>query len=169
MGNLILALPLGLSFEEILLHLLNFAVLLVAVRFLLWKPVKKIMDKRKQEYIKAKEDSVRMVKEAEELKTEYSTLVDNIEKEKAEIITKALSEAEIRAEAIIIKSKEHAENIITSAKEVAKSDAIQAEKDFEKEIATLAIDIASKVIDREINQKDNEKLIENYLNQWEKS
>ena len=38
---LILAeMPLGLNPLEVLLHLLNFAILLIAIRFLLYKPIK---------------------------------------------------------------------------------------------------------------------------------
>ncbi len=169
MNNLILGLPLGLSLVEILIHIFNFAVLMVAVRFLLWKPVKKNIDRRRLEHEKAIEESKKMVKEAEDFKTEYRALVENIEKEKTDIITKALLEAEERADAIIVKSKEQAENIIENAKEIVKNNRAQAQKDFEKEIAGLAIDIASKVVEREISEKDNKKLIENCLSQWEKS
>lgn len=167
MNNIFLALPLGLSFTEILLHLFNFAILLTGIIFLLWKPVKKIMEKRKAEYAKAADDSKTMVKEAGELKIEYGILLEDIEKEKIDIIDKALKEAEIRSEGIISKTKEQAEVIISNAREVAKNDALQAEKALEKDIATLAVSIASKIIDREISSKDNEKLIESCLTDWE--
>ena len=50
---------LGLTVQEFLLHLLNFVILFVALFFLLYKPVKKFMRKRKEDYEEADYEQVR--------------------------------------------------------------------------------------------------------------
>ena len=40
--------PLNINFQQVFLHMLNFALLFGAMYFLLYKPVKKFMDSRSQ-------------------------------------------------------------------------------------------------------------------------
>ena len=42
--------PLNINWQQILLHLFNFAILFAGLYFLLYKPVKKFMEKREKYY-----------------------------------------------------------------------------------------------------------------------
>ena len=117
MGNV----PLNIDFQQILLHLLNVAILFAVLFFLVYKPVKNFMDKRKQEYLDEEEAARAKMKEAEVLKTEYETKIKNVDEEiqkmKADaenIISERISEtqqaARAQADEILIKAKAMAEN-----------------------------------------------------------
>ncbi len=63
--------PLNIDFQQILLHLLNVAILFAILYFLLYKPVKNFIDKRKQEYRDLDDAANSKMKEAEDLKEAY--------------------------------------------------------------------------------------------------
>jgi F-type H+-transporting ATPase subunit b len=168
MLHLLNALPLGLSSIEILLHLLNFTILLIGVRFLLWKPIKKFMDKRKAEYQTAEDNSKNMTKEAEELKAKYETLLNDADKEKAVIIKNSENEAKNQAESIISNAKVEASNIIANSKKTTQLEISKIKKEMENEVVDLSVSIAGKILDREIKDKDNSKLIDDCLEEWKK-
>lgn len=63
--------PLNINFQQVFLHMLNFALLFGAMYFLLYKPVKKFMDSRAQRYQKMDEDAKAALAQAEAAKAEY--------------------------------------------------------------------------------------------------
>lgn len=160
--------PLGLSFEEILLHLLNFSILLIGVRFLLWKPIKKFMDKRRAEYSAIEEKTNNSNKEALELKKKYQNFLDEAEIEKAKIIKDTSNDAKINAENILKDAKIQAQEIIENSKKTALNESLKVKKELESEVIGLSVGIAGKILDREIKEKDNSKLIDDCLEEWKK-
>ena len=50
-------LPLNIDITQILLHLLNFTVLFAGLYFILYKPVRKIMNEREEHFKKLEEDA----------------------------------------------------------------------------------------------------------------
>ena len=97
----------------------------------------------------------------------------NIESEA--IITKArtdaqsiLSDGKVAAEKIkddtLAKAKEEANKIKEDAKLQIKAEKDKAISEIKKEVVDLSISVAEKLIDKNINEKDNASLIEESLN-----
>ena len=63
--------PLNIDWKQILLHLFNFVLLFAILFFLLYKPVKKFMDKRMQYYKDMDDDANKKLEDAEEMKKAY--------------------------------------------------------------------------------------------------
>ena len=98
----------------------------------------------------------------------------NIESEA--IITKArtdaqsiLSDGKVAAEKIkddtLAKAKEEANKIKEDAKLQIKAEKDKAISEIKKEVVDLSISVAEKLIDKNINEKDNATLIEESLNE----
>ena len=58
--------PLNIDWQQILLHLFNFAILAVGLYLLLYKPVKKFMDNRTKYYEDLDNEAKEKLKTAEE-------------------------------------------------------------------------------------------------------
>jgi F-type H+-transporting ATPase subunit b len=163
------SLPLGLDGIKILLHLMNFLILLTGVTVLVYKPVKKFMDKRQKE-IKDQYDSNEKAKaDAEFLHKEY---LQRLEKADTEIMMQR-ADAErnshmIKENAISV-ANQKAEEIIVNAEEEAASIRKETIKDIENKVAEVAVSIASAILEREISAKENEEIIEKCINDWTKN
>ena len=64
--------PLNIDWQQILLHLLNFAILAFGLYLLLYNPIKKFMKKREDEYRERDEKTRNALAEAEEKAGEYA-------------------------------------------------------------------------------------------------
>lgn len=168
MSYQICALPLGISLTEILLHLLNFAILFTGVTFLVWKPVKKFMENRKAEYQRAEDDSITAAKESQELKSKYENILKDADSEKAKILLTAKDEAKTLSENILLETKQQAQDIIADSRTTVKSEREKIKWEVEKEVASLSVSVAEKILAREISGKDNEQLIDQCLEEWKK-
>lgn len=162
-------LPLGLSLTEILLHLLNFFLLLVGIRLLLWKPVKKFMEKRQAEYRSAQDSSDKIVKETESLKQNYNNMLKDFDEKKTGLIKKITEDAYGKAEVIISDAKIQAKEIIVNSKKTAEEEASKIKNEMEGEIIELSVNIAEKLLEKELLPKDNNKLIDECLEEWKKN
>ena len=63
----------------------------------------------------------------------------------------------------IAKNEKEAQNVLKSAKEEINREVERVKTDVKKDISGLVIDCASKVLEREINEQDHKKIIEEFL------
>lgn len=158
--------PLGLNFLEILIHMFNLAVLLVGIRFLLYKPVKKYMDKRAAQYKQAEEESEQKKREAQDLKLQYEKLLEDSRQSAVTVAKEAAASAMIQADEIIEAAKAEADLHLRRAQEEIKHmEALQKEA-LSDAVSDLAVDMASRILQREITPKDNDEIIDNILRTW---
>lgn len=148
---------------HILLYAVNIVVLYFIIRRFLYKPIMKYLDARKAQ-IAENIDAANLARsQAEEEKSKYDSLIANSNAAAAEILTKSRAEAQKNAQVIFEQAKTDSRAMITRAAqaiEIEKSAAIAGAK---TEIAALAVDLASKILSREIRQDDNERIIDDFF------
>ncbi|MDR3217225.1 MAG: F0F1 ATP synthase subunit B [Clostridiaceae bacterium] len=167
MRILISALPLNLNIIEILIHMFNLAVLIVAVRFLLYKPIKKFMEKRAAEYRTADEETRKKLQEAEEFNENSKKLLDEARREAVSIADSTSASAREQADEIVTEAKEKAEGILERAYEDIRLKTEEETRGLKHAISELAVTLASEILEKEVTAEDNDKAIDDILNKWE--
>lgn len=90
-------------------QLINFFVLLLILRRLLYRPVREIMEKRRAAVRKTIDEAARTKAEAEALKEEYEKKTSEMDSLRADILEKAEDEAEEKRNEILKKAQQEAE------------------------------------------------------------
>lgn len=144
--------------------IVNLIILYLVLKKFLYKPVKKMMESRAQEvegmYSKANED----MEKAESLKAEYHEKMSSAKNEAQEILSLASQKANSRSDEIIEEAKNKAHDIIVKSEQQIKDEKKKAVNQIKDEISDIALIAASKVIEKDLTSKDNEKLIEDFIN-----
>lgn len=142
---------------------LAFIVLLVVVFFVAYKPVKKLI-KQRGDYVEGK------MKNAEKLELEAHEKVKNAEekvvassKEAMQIVEQAKQDALREKEIIKEQAKKEADQEVERAKEEIAQEIEKSKDELHEEIVTVALDASKKVLSREVSKKDNEKLIDDFI------
>ena len=136
--------------------IVNIVVFYLLLRKFLFGPVSEVMEKRKKMISSDLDDAAQTKAEAEEIKQEYEKNLAQAKDEAGQIV----SDARARA-------KNEYQNKMDQTKENARKD-IEAEKQktiagLQTEIAGIALMAASKVVEKEANDKGNEKLLDDFL------
>lgn len=139
-------LPLNIDWQQILLHLGNFALLSLGLYLLLYKPVKSFMDKRAVAISKQAEDAKSKLDEANALKLEYEKRLEDAGKEADGIKAKALEQAQSAADARLEEAEKQKEKIISDAKAAAQRQKEKVLEESKQEIIELAAQMAEKVL-----------------------
>lgn len=148
---------------SILLHVINAVILLVALYFLLLKPVRKFMDARTAG-IAAQLQSVEDAKD--ELQKQRSELTDEVaaaKKVAADTVARSVAQAHEKAEKVLQEAHGDADHLRKMAKADADAMRDHAREEMRGEVAGLSIQLASKLLKREVTEKDHEKLIADFL------
>ena len=131
-------------------------------RFLL-KPVQNIL-KQRQELVNADLDAAEAAKiEAQQAKEDYTKSLEGAKEEAAELVRSAARTAQTRSEQIILDAKEEAAAIRAKASDDIARDRKNAINEIKNDISDIAVSIATKVVEKEISEKDHEKLIEDFI------
>jgi len=152
---------------SILLHVVNAAILLVALYFLLYKPVRKYMNTRTAHITKELQD----VSDAQEqLRQEQIKAQDELmaaRKQAAEVIAQSVSQAQEQAQQIL--DDAHSDADLTMKRARVESDFLlnNARNEMRDEVAGLSVVLAEKILQREVTEADHAKLVDDFLKKVE--
>ena len=148
---------------SILLHTANALILFVALYFLLFKPVKKFLDKRSAGIAQTISDADKSLSDAQ---AEYAKALgknNDAQAEANEMLKDSAKQAKSRAEVIIADANEQAKLIIDAAKKEAEAIFESAREAMADEAAALSVEIASKILSREIKMDEHRQMIDEFL------
>lgn len=153
----------SINLWSFLAQMIAFLILIVAVLFLAYKPVKKFLKKR-NEYVKNNIDASRANELAseEKLKAAEANLTSSY-KEAKKIIATAKEDAESERALIINKAKEEAKFEKIKASEEIQAEIKKSQDEIHKEMVDIALLASEKILEREVTSKDNQKRVDNFI------
>lgn len=143
-----MGIPLNINIQQILLHLLNFAILAGGLYFLLYGPVKSFMEKRTAYYKDLDEKANAALKEAQKAEEEYNARLLNMQAELNENRVKMFEDAQKNIDSQMKEAKEEAKKIIEKAKKAAEEERAKIVESAQKEVVKIAISATENVINK---------------------
>lgn len=138
--------PLNIDWQQILLHLFNFSVLLAGLYLLLYKPVKDFMDKRTAYYEQLDHDTKEKLEKAQALEQSYQKQLAQADDEISQLKAKAALEAERAADEQMKNAKKQAEKMLADAQDGARKEREKILAQTQQDIAKLAAVAAEKLV-----------------------
>ncbi len=148
---------------NLIAHIVNIIILYFILKKILYKPVTSFLKKREDQYQQKLDDLQVREKEVEALRLEYQKKIDGAKDEAAHIVNQANELAEERSAEIIDEARRQAQELIDRARKEIEDTSKQVRESLKTETAVMAIEIASKILQREISLEDNQKLIDVFL------
>ena len=146
-----------------LAQICNLMIQLVIFKKFLLKPIKQVIADRKAKADSEIADAQKLRTEAEAMKAEYEQTLQNARPEANQIVATAQKTATARSEEIVGEARAQA----AALKQKAEADIAQERKkavnEVKDEIGGIAMEIASKVVEREISEKDHKDLIDEFI------
>ena len=145
-------------------QLLNLFIQVMLIKKFLFKPIKEVLAKRKAAADAEIADATKAKEEAESLKSEYEENMKQARDKANDILNTAQKSATQQSEEIIREANAQAVSIKSKAERDIEQERRKAVNEIKDEIGDMAMEIAGKVIGREINSSDHEKLIDEFIN-----
>ena len=146
-----------------LAQICNLMIQLFIFKKFLLKPIKQVIADRKAKADSEIADAQKLRTEAEAMKAEYEQNLQNARTEANQIVATAQKTATARSEEIVGEARAQA----AALKQKAEADIAQERKkavnEVKDEIGGMAMEIASKVVEREIKEADHQDLIDEFI------
>ncbi len=144
-------------------HTLNVLILFLLLRVFLYNPVRKFMAAREEKFAleRAQIDVSRT--EADSLKMQYELSIKNAKLEAERLTEAKLRSAEHEAEDLRKKAKQDAQVLLTDAMAQAVTERDGLMTELKSQTAELAVDIAEKILEREVKPEDHQRVIDSFF------
>ncbi|MCD8365055.1 MAG: ATP synthase F0 subunit B [Clostridiales bacterium] len=138
--------PLNIDIQQILLHLFNFAILLAGLYLLLYKPVKKFMNKRTEYYAQMDAQAKESLAEAEKMKASRAAQLDSVDDEIRKKRMDAAARIDEQTARMIEEAQSEADRILADAHDNADLERQKIVSSARQEVVDLAAELAGKMI-----------------------
>ena len=146
-----------------IIQIINLFIQVYLIKKFLFKPINEILEKRKNLADKVIREAREAQDEADSLKNQYEDSLTSAHAEAARIVADAQKEAASKAETLVKEAEQQAQSIKAKASADIEQEKKKAVNEAKDEIGSLAMEIAGKVVEKEINEADHKKLIDDFI------
>jgi F-type H+-transporting ATPase subunit b len=146
-----------------IIQIINLFIQVYLIKKFLFKPINEVLEKRKNLADKVIREAREAQDEADSLKTQYEESLSSAHAQAAQIVSDAQKEAQTKADTIVKEAQAEATSIKAKASADIEQEKKKAINEAKDEIGGLAMEIAGKVVEKEINEADHKKLIDDFI------
>jgi F-type H+-transporting ATPase subunit b len=154
---------LGLNLQAIILQTLNFIVLLVLLRLVLYKPVLRILDQRAQRVRDSMQQADQARRAAEQAETDRQALLAETRREAQEIVRLADERAKRTIAEASERAQEQANRIMSQAEAQSEQLRRQTLAEVRAEIADLVVVAVDRVTRHALDANAQRSLVQQFL------
>ena len=155
----------GVNFWTALFVLLNTLAIFFVARKYLFGPVHKMITDRQKEIDGMYEDAGKAKEEAENRAQEYAQKLSEAQATSERLVKEAVERGQHREEEIVRQANEEATAILDKDAHDVQREKKKAVNDAKNEISSMAVAIAEKIVGRELNEKDQQRMVDEFISE----
>ncbi|OLO42280.1 ATP synthase F0 subunit B [Alkalihalophilus pseudofirmus] len=153
----------SINWFDAIYQLIMFAILMALLRKWAWGPIVNMMKNREEHIANEIDTAEKNRKDAEKYLAEQREEIKNARQEAQEIIESAKKLSSKQGEEIVATAKGEAERLKESALAEIQREKEQAVAALREQVTSLSVLIATKVIEKELDEKQQDQMIQEYL------
>ena len=147
----------------IIAQILNFLILVVLLRAVAYKPVARLLQQRSDKIRDTIEKAEADRKAAEQTLAQYKTQLADAQRKAQDIIEKANLTARQEHDAAVAETRKEIERMKQNAQAEIESERNRAFAEMKSQIVTLSLAAAGKVVSKNLDTKENDKLVNEFI------
>ena len=147
----------------VIFQILNLLLLMVLFKKYLFKPVMEILEKRQAEIEGHYQEAQQAETDSKSMKADYESKMSGARQEADRVIKTATESANAMSASIVEDARTQADQLKRRAQTEIDLERRRAFDEVKGELSGIALDIASQVIEREVNEKDHEAFIDEFI------
>ena len=155
----------SISFWNIGWHMLSILLLMLLFKRYLLKPVRAFMAKRAAQFAQEREQiqtqQAQIADEQKQIALEHRTM----QQQASDLMAKSQQESKVQAQQIVEQAQQEARGILNNAQKQSEAMHDQALQQAQKELTALSVQIAGRVLEREVKPEDHARMVEEFLSE----
>ncbi|KRL97376.1 F0F1 ATP synthase subunit B [Liquorilactobacillus satsumensis] len=153
----------GVEWGDMLFYAVLFVVLLALIKHYAWGPVTDMMEKRATKIANDLDSAEEARKNAEQVEEQRVSALKDSHAEASQIIERARKNGEQQKTTIVADAHGEAQALKDTAKQDIERERQDALEGVKNDVAELSLEIASKVISKNLQMNDQKALIDSYI------
>ncbi|MGM0173166.1 F0F1 ATP synthase subunit B [Enterococcus sp. DIV0800] len=163
MPNLVIAETVNTTLGNLIAVTLSFVILMALLKKFAWGAVQDILQKREDKIANDLDSAEQSRNKAAELEKERETQLASSRSDAADIIKNAKESGELSRQNIIKDTKEEVSRLKDRAQAEIKDERDNALTSVKDDVAALSLQIAEKILSKELSQDAHQDLINDYM------
>ena len=148
---------------EVFWQVVSFVLLVILLAYVLKKPVRLFLTKRREEIKNSLEQSARKEDESRENFEDWERKLNSLSQEISELHKRISQEGEAERQKIIGKALEEGDRIRKQAQVIAEQEVKKARSALRKEMVDLSVELAGRLLKECTQAQDQERLVREYI------
>ncbi|MBQ4067130.1 MAG: F0F1 ATP synthase subunit B [Clostridia bacterium] len=148
---------------QILISLANLLIIFLILKKFLYKPVKKVMEERRQAIDSDYSEAAEAKRQALSDKKAYEEKLSGANGEAERIIRSAVEAASFREKEMMDEARAKADGILRKAEADVVLERKKAEADIRREIVEVSTLVSEKMLRREMSADDHKRLVDSFI------
>ena len=148
---------------QILISLCNLLILFLVIKKFLFAPINRVFEARRADIDKTYAEAEEAKDAAESARTSYEERLSAVHEEGGAILRDAKARAERLSEDIVTEARAEADTIRARAEADILQEKKKARAELHDEISTLSVELAGRILKKEIDEDAQRELIEGFL------
>lgn len=145
--------------------LITFVLFIILLKKFAWGPILGALDQREQNIQESLDAAEKAMKRAEEISRKNDEALKKAEMDAQRMRKQAKEDAEKIRDEIIEKSRSEAEAVKKQTLDSIEQEKQKAMLELRSKVAELAIEATNKILNAEIDQKKNKKLVDDFIDE----
>ena len=152
---------------NLIFSIITVLVLILILKHFFFEKVKKFMDERKAKVEEQFQTAEEAENQAREKLDEYNGILAGAEKEKRVIIADAMENAKVQANSVLDEARKEAADIREKSRLQIEREKIAARKEIHNEVGDLAVQLAEKILESELDDDAQASVIDEIISKSE--
>lgn len=152
---------------NLIFSIITVLVLILILKHFFFEKVKKFMDERKAKVEEQFQKAEEAENQAREKLDEYNEILAGAEKEKRVIIADAMENAKLQANSVLDEARKEAADIREKSRLQIEREKIAARKEIHNEVGDLAVQLAEKILESELDDDAQASVIDEIISKSE--
>lgn len=153
----------ALYWESLVFAAVAFFILYLLLNKYAFGPLFGVMEKRREQVLNEMKTAEESRKEAEKYLEEQKSAIEQARHEALEIIDHARKTSSRQSEEIIKKANDEAARLKEEALKEIENEKKKAVSELKSQVSAMSVLIASKIIEKQIDEKSQKEVVEKYL------
>jgi F-type H+-transporting ATPase subunit b len=150
---------LGLDWKLLIVQLINFGILIVVLSVLVYRPLLRLIDDRRERIRKSMEDAKNIENTRREIEEFRADQLRKIDQEMGKHLENAKTQAETVRREILGNAEKEAAALLTKAKQQMDDERSRMVRDLQTSLASVVVKTAEKIIARSFTKEDQARLL----------
>ena len=153
---------LGIDWHVLVAQLINYGILFTALSVLLYKPILKLLDERREKIAKSMEDAKRIDQKLKEIEKEREAMMRELDQKSSALLAEAKKQAEGARAEMVAAAKSEADAILERSRKQLEDERRRMVSDLEKTVARVGVELAGKILQREFSPDDQKRILSSF-------